>query len=218
MYYNTDGTLAGISMYPRGVTWPGGTWPPQWSPGDTGYGQPYGFTSPNPYTDPFLGDPGFFDTLGKIVSAPVRVAAKGVTTVVKVGGKVIRQVPKMAVGLAAGGIPGAIAAGGAGLIAEFARKSPQEQEQIRQQLMHLQLEDVDPYAGTSTPGSIQDMLDRTYQGVRREALRRGGEYIAGQPEAQQAIRERTMERMGEYIKPVLLPALLVGGALLLARK
>ncbi len=196
-------------MYPAGVTWPGGTWPAEWSPGHTGYHpQREGFTSPNPYKDPYLG--GFFGSVFNVIKKPFEVAYD-------VGKTVVKAIPEAGAGFIAGGIPGAIAAGGAAAIADFTRRSPQEQEAIRQELAYQEVENRVPAYTPQYTDSISDAANRAYQRARDAVLAEAGERVARTPAGRAAITQTVKTDIMEGIKP-LLPFLLVGGALIMLKK
>ncbi|MBD3309554.1 hypothetical protein GF348_24455 [candidate division KSB3 bacterium] len=193
--------LGDLANFPQGAYWPSGTWTKDWSPGHvknaTGV-----FTAPNPYKDPYLG--GIFgDIWGGIKSVG--------GTVYKAGKAVVTSVPAAAVGMVTGGVPAAIAAGGARAVAQFTAKSPEEQERIRQRIAAEELEGRVPAYDQQYPDSISSAANEVYQQARQEVLRRGGEAIASTPEGQRAIANRVRSDLSEQLKPML-PLLLVGGA------
>lgn len=200
--------LGDISKYPNGAYWPSGTWVGAWSPGHTGFREAGVFTSPNPYKDPYLGEmEGIF---GDIWGGIKTVAG----TVVKAGTSIVKSVPAAATGLVTGGIPGAIAAGGASAVSNFLAKSPEEQERIRQQLAAEELEERVPAYTQQYPDSISNAATQVYTQARAELLRRGGEAIASTPEGQAAIAQRLQTDIWSQVKPIL-PFVAIGTALLL---
>lgn len=209
MYPNQH--LGDISKFPDGAYWPSGTWVGQWSPGHTGLRNAGVFTSPNPYKDPYLGEmEGIFgDIWGgiKTVGGTIYSAGKAVVT----------SVPTAAVGFVTGGIPGAIAAGGARAVSTFLAKSPEEQERIRQQLAAAEIEERVPAYTQQYPDSISNAATQVYDAARAEMLRRGGEAIARTPEGRAAISQTVQADIWTGLKPAL-PFIAIGAALLLMRK
>lgn len=209
MYPNQH--IGDISRYPQGAYWPSGTWVSDWSPGHTGLRKDGIFTSPNPYKDPYLGEmEGIFgDIWGgiKTVGGTVYGAGKAIVT----------SVPAAAVGFVTGGIPGAIAAGGASAVSKFLAKSPEEQERIRQQLAADELENRVPAYQQQYPDSISNAAQQVYEQARQEMLRRAGEAVASTPEGRAAIAGQVQTDIWTGLKPVL-PFIAIGAALLLMRK
>jgi len=199
-----------ISSFPANTYWPSGTWIDSWSPGHTG--SEGVFTSPNPYKDHQLGEmEGIFgDIWGGIKSVG--------GAVYNVGKSVVTAIPAAATGLVTGGIPAAIAAGGAKAVSTFLNKSPQEQERIRQQLTLNEVEAAVPsYQTVQYPDSIQNAAQQVYNQARGELLRRGGEAIARTPEGRAAISSTVQRDIWSGLQPAL-PFIAIGAALLLLRK
>lgn len=195
--------LGDYAMYPSGASSPSGTWQKGWDPGDTGYLNPYGYISPNFMYDPELG--GIFD----VIATPFKAIGKGAAAVGKgvytVGKEVVKTVPAAGMGLVTGGIPGMIAAGGANLIARWTKASPEEKAMIEAQVME-NLANQQAYSG-----QYSDPYQQAADAVYRAGLSRGGQMIARTPEGQAAIKSEFIEQL----KPLLIPGLLLGGALLL---
>lgn len=203
--------LGDISKFPARTYWPSGTWTDAWSPGHTGIREAGIFTSPNPYKDPYLGEmEGIF---GDIWGGVKSVAG----TVYGAGKAIVTSVPAAATGFVTGGIPGAVAAGGASAVSKFLAKSPEEQERIRQQLAAEELEERVPAYSQQYPDSISNAATQVYNRARAELLRRGGEAVARTPEGRAAIAQTVQADIWSGIKPAL-PFIAIGGLLLLMRK
>ena len=210
MYPNQH--IGDISRYPQGAYWPSGTWVDKWSPGHTRVRQDGMFTSPNLYKDRYLGEPmeGIFgDIWGGVKSVG--------GTIYGAGKAIVTSVPAAAVGFVTGGIPGAIAAGGASAVSKFLAKSPEEQERIRQQLAAEELENRVPAYQQQYPDSISNAATQVYNAARAELLARGGEAIARTPEGRAAISSTVQSDIWTGLKPAL-PFIAIGAAFMLLRK
>lgn len=195
------------AMFPKGARSPSGTWEAGWDPGDTGYQDPFAYVSPNFRYDPELG--GIFD----VIAAPFKTIGKGAY---EFGKTVVKAAPTAATGLLMGGIPGLIAAGGSSLIAQWTQASPEERARIEAQV-------VSNIANQSAYGSgaYGDPIQAAASSVWSAARYRAGELIAQTPEGQAAIQRQAGLMAVEKAKglaPWLLPAAIVGGVLLLARR
>ena len=180
---------------------------------DGGMGSGWGYEQPHAYGlgafDPSL--EGFNPF--KIVTAPFRAGAKVVAGAAK---QVIRHGPRTALGFIAGGPIGAAAALASPLIRGG---SPSQTTSYSTGIAPTTIYQ-NPVATSfrQTSGSLVPTQQQAQQSqsivqqIRSELLRQGGQYIAGTPEGQAAIRQRVTGDLGRYM----LPLAIGGGVLVLA--
>jgi hypothetical protein len=174
-----------------------------------GFGSAYGFGTPGAYGlgvfDPSL--EGFNPF--KIITAPFRAGAKVVSTAAR---QVIKHGPRTVGGFLVGGPMGAAAA----LAAPLIRGGSPGQTTSAHQGIAPTYTTQPTSTSFRLPGQLaiaaeQPQNQNIVQMVRDELLRVGGNYIAGTPAGQTAIRERVTGDIGRYM----LPLAIGGGALLL---